>query len=461
MNNHFSENLKKIRKDHHLSQEQLADFLNVSRQAISKWESSTAYPEMDKILALCEKFHLSMDDLLQSDLKEKRCEEEMKKTRSKAIADFLMFLTDTVNLFCNMNVKSKLKCLFEQGVIASLLLLFSFLFLSLMKSLLFTAFSFLPTNISFVLSNLFFSLLVFFCFVLSLIIFIHVFKTRYLDYYHQVQVEKEEDVKESPKIEIKEKDPKIIIRDPKHSEYRFVNGLFKILLFVVKFFALCLLLPLCFLLVFLLLLFVLSFLVAKTGIFFFGLLCTILSSSVVLLLLILLLLNFVANRKNNKKKMIWTFLVSIIIFGMGCGFLFVGFLQFEVVEKEESLLKKGTLELEMTEDTFFHDPSISIQYVESNNDKIVIEYQGNKYCKVETKKEASHGIYFLTRCSDPIKQTREWLQFLNEKKIVTMDHEIKNVVVFASPENIQKMKENEERYRQKEQEYYESFYKKE
>ena len=151
--------------------------------------------------------------------------------------------------------------------------------------------------------------------------------------------------------------------------------------------------------------------------------------------------------------MIWTFLVSIIIFGMGCGFLFVGFLQFEVVEKEESLLKKGTLELEMTEDTFFHDPSISIQYVESNNDKIVIEYQGNKYCKVETKKEASHGIYFLTRCSDPIKQTREWLQFLNEKKIVTMDHEVKNVVVFASLENIQKMKENEERYRQKEQEY--------
>ncbi len=37
--NNLSENLKKIRKDNHLSQEQLADDLGVSRQAISKWES--------------------------------------------------------------------------------------------------------------------------------------------------------------------------------------------------------------------------------------------------------------------------------------------------------------------------------------------------------------------------------------------------------------------------------------
>ena len=54
MNNNLSNNLKKIRKEHHLSQEQLADELGVSRQAISKWESGTAYPEMEKILQICE-----------------------------------------------------------------------------------------------------------------------------------------------------------------------------------------------------------------------------------------------------------------------------------------------------------------------------------------------------------------------------------------------------------------------
>ena len=57
MKNQFSENLKKVRKEHNLSQEQLADELGVSRQAISKWESAIAYPEMDKIVDLCDKFN--------------------------------------------------------------------------------------------------------------------------------------------------------------------------------------------------------------------------------------------------------------------------------------------------------------------------------------------------------------------------------------------------------------------
>ena len=64
MNNNFAENLKRIRKENNLSQEQLAEELGVSRQAISKWESQVAYPEMDKIIALCNKFNLSIDDLL-------------------------------------------------------------------------------------------------------------------------------------------------------------------------------------------------------------------------------------------------------------------------------------------------------------------------------------------------------------------------------------------------------------
>ena len=70
MKNYFKENLKKIRKDYNLSQEQLAEEIGVSRQAISKWESSLAYPEMDKILTLCNKFNLNVDDLLHKDISE-------------------------------------------------------------------------------------------------------------------------------------------------------------------------------------------------------------------------------------------------------------------------------------------------------------------------------------------------------------------------------------------------------
>ena len=49
-NMNIAENIKRLRKQHNLSQEQLAEKLNVSRQSVSKWESGLAYPEMDKVL---------------------------------------------------------------------------------------------------------------------------------------------------------------------------------------------------------------------------------------------------------------------------------------------------------------------------------------------------------------------------------------------------------------------------
>ena len=62
------ENLQFLRKKDIITQEQLAERLDVSRQSVSKWESDTAYPEMDKILQICDLFHVSMDDLVRKDV---------------------------------------------------------------------------------------------------------------------------------------------------------------------------------------------------------------------------------------------------------------------------------------------------------------------------------------------------------------------------------------------------------
>ena len=125
--NNFSENLKKIRKDNNLSQEQLADLLNVSRQAISKWESSTAYPEMEKIILICKKFNVNIDDLLNKDIKEINSEIESKKNINNYIERLLNFVSDTVNLIIKMSFKTKLKFIIEEFVIASILLILSFI----------------------------------------------------------------------------------------------------------------------------------------------------------------------------------------------------------------------------------------------------------------------------------------------------------------------------------------------
>ena len=60
----FGENLQKIRKSNQLSQEELAEMLGVSRQAVSKWELDDGYPEVDKLLVLSKKLNVSLDSLL-------------------------------------------------------------------------------------------------------------------------------------------------------------------------------------------------------------------------------------------------------------------------------------------------------------------------------------------------------------------------------------------------------------
>ena len=147
MNNNFKENLRKIRKENNLSQEQLADELGVSRQAISKWESGAAYPEMDKIIALCDKFNLNIDDLLHKDIKEVKGEEESKKKLNSFINDFLKFITNSINMFSNMSFKSKVKCLFEEFIISFILFMASFIIYNILSSLFSSILIILPTII--------------------------------------------------------------------------------------------------------------------------------------------------------------------------------------------------------------------------------------------------------------------------------------------------------------------------
>ena len=60
----FGDNLKKLRTSKGMSQEKLAEKVNVSRQSVSKWETSDAYPEMNNLLELCKIFHCKINDLV-------------------------------------------------------------------------------------------------------------------------------------------------------------------------------------------------------------------------------------------------------------------------------------------------------------------------------------------------------------------------------------------------------------
>ena len=66
----FGDNLRQIRKNKKMSQEQLAEKVNVTRQSVSKWENGEAYPEMNNILELCKIFNCKINDLVHTDMRD-------------------------------------------------------------------------------------------------------------------------------------------------------------------------------------------------------------------------------------------------------------------------------------------------------------------------------------------------------------------------------------------------------
>lgn len=64
----FRDNLQHLRATRNMTQEQLAMLLGVSRQSVTKWEAEKSYPEMDKLLKICQIFECSLDDLVTGDL---------------------------------------------------------------------------------------------------------------------------------------------------------------------------------------------------------------------------------------------------------------------------------------------------------------------------------------------------------------------------------------------------------
>lgn len=80
-------NIQKIRKEAHLSQEEFAELFQVSRQTISNWENSKSYPDLETIVKISDSFHISLDILLKEDLiMVKTFDKEVKSTKKYARA---------------------------------------------------------------------------------------------------------------------------------------------------------------------------------------------------------------------------------------------------------------------------------------------------------------------------------------------------------------------------------------
>ena len=62
----FQERIQQIRKEKGFSQEDMAERIGISRQAVAKWEAGLTYPDVDNLITLSDLFKVSIDSLLKS-----------------------------------------------------------------------------------------------------------------------------------------------------------------------------------------------------------------------------------------------------------------------------------------------------------------------------------------------------------------------------------------------------------
>ena len=104
----FAENLKRIRKKKRLSQEELAEILGVSRQAVSKWEQGLGYPEVDKLLLLSHELNISLDSLMATEIAQEKAAEPDKVTGKIIITSpHEHVIVECCNVFSSPKFKGK------------------------------------------------------------------------------------------------------------------------------------------------------------------------------------------------------------------------------------------------------------------------------------------------------------------------------------------------------------------
>lgn len=452
----LSDNLKSIRKKYNLSQEQLAEKLGVSRQAVSKWESGQSYPEMDKVLLICKLFDYNIDELMNESVKEINERKESKVNINKYVEDFFEFITKTVNMFSVMNLRMKLKCFFEQVMIAIFLLAIFLIIGEIGEKILYGIIGSLPATLYRIIKNLFSSIYIILSLVVGIIVILHIFKVRYLDYYEIVKDEdtlgdtgKDEDNDQDNKknVVLEKNKTKIIIRDPKHTGSKFLPGIFRVALWCFKFIVAFIALFFVFSFIVLISALLLTFLFVKAGLVFIGAFLGILSALIINFIILKLAYNFLISKNNNKMRLAILLLISFVLAGISIGSILIGITQFNFVEDTNYVEKE--FEVKMSENLLIDSYNYEYMETDSENIKIVAHY--SKYIDFNLINEENKlTMWFNQSDSKMLELIRDIISDINRKEI--KDYYNPKVYLYTSKSNIEKIRENMQMNYQKERE---------
>lgn len=462
----FSEKLQKLRKENNLSQEQLADKLDVSRQSVSKWESGQTYPEMDKLLTMCKLFNITLDDLTNDEIDIQEVKPKNKNKFDNLVDDVMYIIDKSYSMFTNMNSKERGKCIGELIILFLILLFFRIPF-EYINSIGNEVLYYIPRG-----GYLFQSLWSFIINVVYLILFIftflYIYKTYFLDKYKEnkeEQTPKEEnkifEKTNNENIEEKTKEEKII-KEKRHKSHNFGTTLYEILgnivTFCFKAFLVFISIP--FIISFILLfvaLFILLVFIFK-GIFYFGFVICSIAAIILNWILLKLIFSFLFNYKPKFKIMFTTFIIGLILAGIGSGLTIIDIVTTDIIDELpetniEYITKDYEFEFANNQviiDYGFYHNNYEIDETLGNTIKISTNYyKDTNLIEINTYNEKDYDIidiYGYSRYNKKIIDTI--LDNLKNKKIYNYnklyDYE---VTIYASSNIINQLKSNYENYR--------------
>ena len=370
----FASNLQKLRKKENMSQEALAERLDVTRQSVSKWESGASYPEMDKLISICKIFNVDMDTLVNGDVLEEKTQEKETVINTKDLLDkFNTLMKKIVCLFESMSFKEIIEFLVTVFLLI-LIILVGTIPKDIIENLIGTNLLYGITYVGPTLNTIFRLIVDILYSVFAIVIFIYVLKIKYLD-----RIKIKEDINKEIVAKVKEKRveevEKVIIKD--NSSNSLSRTLAKIIIYIIKFFVVCFLAAPLICIVVLAVLLGFEVLFVFKGLPIIGILLFTIAGLIISALCFEVPLNFVINHKNNYKRVMITLLISLIIIIIGSIIFAFEFFSLTYVDSlpKDVKTKEITETLPMSDDLttvgYYHN---DIEYVvdDSLTDKIEV-----------------------------------------------------------------------------------------
>ena len=449
----FGENLQKLRKERGISQEQLAEQLGVTRQSVSKWESGASYPEMDKIVAICNIFHCDMDVLINKDITEERDKKDASKVVKVGFKNIADYIKKTIYLFEHQSFKDIIKMIAQVMIIICVILCFSIpfmLFKEMVVSLFYTGDNWF---------SIFFSRFWNFIFnasygILAIATFLYIFKVKFLDGEEIVIEEVNESLDtiddDNSQDTVKDNKKKKVIKVKRTEGFSLLDLLSKAITLCLKVFLLFLLIPAIIGVIMLIIAFVLLVILIFRGLFLVGPIFIALGITVFCLIVIELILDFIFNLRFSRRRVIITIISSVVVSAVGLGLSIWYFLNLNVVNDVPNNFKQET-----QEEVYMMNDELLIQYgwnyikfVEdesmTNQIRVRIDYYPD-YTAAELEKEDNEiFINYDTINSIRINEVTDSMSNnLKKNKLYTYDKlGTVSMTITSSKNNIEKLKEN-------------------